>query len=268
MAEAKLPREPDQGFVGRLVPDPAAPPELRLLVGYPGASSAEGHVRLYASPDLGGWWDIPEDAVLHRRAIPGDPLGAEILWIRRDQQPVLNQGRSEAMYTTLPPTYFYCGPGPVIPPTQGYGCGPGPAVPQTQPAAYFGTLWAHCTPPAQANAAVAQQPTQICTIPPPTVGCPPPVHPTWFGLCTIPPVTIGCHPQEMQTWVRPPQTQDVNCGTSPVGGAQAQQAQAQQTVQPTTHFTIPPQSMCCPPQTVQPTIPFSIPPQTMCCPAR
>lgn len=234
-------------------------------MGYRGASSVEGHTRLYASPDLSSWWEIPEDAVLHREAIPGDPLGAEILWIRRDQQPVLNQKRSDSMYT-FPFTYFGCGPGLQIPPTLGYGCGPGPVQPPV-----------HVYPVTHYNCTIgpAQPPhTQVGTVLPHTAGCLQPVHPTFFGTCTIPPVTVGCQqqqpqqyqqqlpptffgtctvpppsvgcqPHEMQTWVRP-QTQDVNCGTSPVGGAQAQQAQVLPTIQPTTIITIPPVTICCP----------------------
>ncbi|HKI00853.1 MAG TPA: hypothetical protein VKK31_02620 [Thermoanaerobaculia bacterium] len=170
----RLPREPDQGFVGRLVPDPASPPELTLLVGYPGASPEEGHARLYASADLSRWWEIPEEDVLHRQAVPNDFLGAEILWIRRDKQPVLNSRRPDFDMNTYTLTFPYCGLTLQQPPTiSGLNCGTGPV--QQQPYT------------AQGGAAA--------------------LPPTFFGTCTIPPVTTGCTYGAAQgQGTHPPQT--------------------------------------------------------------
>jgi hypothetical protein len=289
----RLPREPDQGFVGRLVPDPSSPPELTLLVGYPGGSVEKGHVRLYASPDLSRWWEIPEDDVLHRQAVPNDPLGAEIVWIRRDKQPVLNSRRSDSDMNTF--TFMGC---PTL------GCTAAAAVPPAQPA----PLTLHCSllcptspwvcppsvgcPPhtgAQLGAAgpVQHQPHTIMGFNCPTgpVQTPPaqnwgttPVgaaapHPTFFGTCTVPPVTMGCTyggaqghlpPHTMITVVVPPHTHE----------AQAQ-AQPQQTwvwptqgVQCMTGTTPVAQGAQAPQQTyVLPTLGQypTIPPATICC---
>lgn len=228
MAEEKdrLPRKPDQGFVGRLVPDPASPPELTMLVGYPGASVEEGHVRLYASPDLSRWWEIPEDGVLHRQAVPNDSLGAEIVWIRRDKQPVLNSRRSDSDMNTFTfmgcPTLGCTAAAAAVPPAQ-----PAPLTLQCSllcPTSHLVCLPSMGCPPhtgAQLGAAgpVQHQPHTISGVNCPTslpqtisgfncgtgpVQTPPaqnwgttPVgaaapHPTFFGNCTIQPVTMGC----------------------------------------------------------------------------
>jgi hypothetical protein len=83
------------GFVSRLVADPAHPPDVAALAGYPGASSLDGHVRLYLSVDLSESVDIPEDAVLLRQPVADDPLGMAYLWIRRDAE-LTRKGRGQA----------------------------------------------------------------------------------------------------------------------------------------------------------------------------
>jgi hypothetical protein len=56
------------------------------LYGYPGASSEENHNRLYLSPDLSQYVEVPTGALLHRMTVPADqdPNGAVVLWVRRD----------------------------------------------------------------------------------------------------------------------------------------------------------------------------------------
>jgi hypothetical protein len=73
-------------FVDRLVPDPNNVPDVMLLYGYLGASSEDGHERLYLSPDLANYVEIPESAILHRMAAPReqDPNGGTTLWVRKD----------------------------------------------------------------------------------------------------------------------------------------------------------------------------------------
>jgi hypothetical protein len=73
-------------FVRRIVTDPKNVPDVMRLYGYPGASSEEGHERLYLSTDLATFVEIPRDAILHRTAVPADqdPNGAVTLWVRRD----------------------------------------------------------------------------------------------------------------------------------------------------------------------------------------
>jgi hypothetical protein len=87
MAQAQRPA--DEGgaeFVRRIVTDPNNVPNVMRLYGYPGASSEENHERLYLSPDLSTYVEVPTNAILHRMAVPPeqDPHGAVTLWVRRD----------------------------------------------------------------------------------------------------------------------------------------------------------------------------------------
>lgn len=243
--DTRLPREPDQGFVGRLVPDPASPPELALLVGYPGASAQEGHVRLYASPDLSRWWEIPEDGVLHRQAVPNDSLGAEIVWIRRDKQPVLNARRSDSdmnTFTMLCPTsHLVCLPSMGCPPhagaqlgaagpvqqqphtIMGFNCGTGPV--QHQPHTISGVNCPTSLPQTITDFNCGTGParipfTQACTTTPVGAAAP---HLTFFG-CTVLPVTTGCThggaqghfpPHTFITAAVPPHTQEAQAQAQP-----------------------------------------------------
>ena len=70
----------------RLAPDPKNPPDLTLLQGWLGASSEDGHRRLYLDPELSNSLEIPEDAIVHTQEIPRDqnPLGGEWVWIKAD----------------------------------------------------------------------------------------------------------------------------------------------------------------------------------------
>ncbi len=69
--------------VAQIVSDPANPPDTVLIAGYPGASPFEGYERLYFTPDLSNWVDIPKDDVLHQAPVPGDSFGAVYVWIRK-----------------------------------------------------------------------------------------------------------------------------------------------------------------------------------------
>jgi hypothetical protein len=71
-------------FIAALVADPAAPPDVKLLRGYIGASDTDKTTRLYSDPELSVWWDIPDSAIVHRAAVADDPLGAEFVWVLRD----------------------------------------------------------------------------------------------------------------------------------------------------------------------------------------
>jgi hypothetical protein len=73
-------------FVGKLVADPRQPPNTLLLTGFLGASSDEGHTRLYFDPQLSDYVEIPDDAILHKQDVPAglSPLGASYVWVRRD----------------------------------------------------------------------------------------------------------------------------------------------------------------------------------------
>ena len=73
-------------FVDQIVADPKNVPDVMLLYGYPGASSEDAHERLYLSPDLANYIEIPASAILHRMAAPKeqDANGGMTLWVRKD----------------------------------------------------------------------------------------------------------------------------------------------------------------------------------------
>jgi hypothetical protein len=87
MAQAQRPeRGGEAEFVRRIVTDPRNVPDVMRLYGYLGASSEEGHDRLYLNLDLSTYVEVPQTAILHRMEVPReqDPNGAVVLWVRRD----------------------------------------------------------------------------------------------------------------------------------------------------------------------------------------
>jgi hypothetical protein len=83
MAEKKSPAGAS-GFIAKIVKDPKNPPETLMLTGFLGASSEEGHTRLYFDAGLGSYVEIPNDAILHTEPAGDDGLGASYVWIKRD----------------------------------------------------------------------------------------------------------------------------------------------------------------------------------------
>jgi len=85
---ARAPREAADraAFVREIVSDPKAVPDVMLLYGYLGASSEEDHERLYLSPDLTNYVEVPTSAILHQMAAPKeqDPHGGVTLWVKKD----------------------------------------------------------------------------------------------------------------------------------------------------------------------------------------
>ncbi len=85
---ARAPNTPDNGenFVHHIVADPKNVPDVMMLYGYPGASSEEGHERLYLSADLSRYVEVPRTAILHREhaAKEQDPHGGVTLWVKKD----------------------------------------------------------------------------------------------------------------------------------------------------------------------------------------
>jgi hypothetical protein len=73
------------GLADKLVRDPADVPDLRALVGYLGRSSRPRHIRLYLTPDLGEYVEIPEDAVVHKQPLASEerPLAGSAVWVKR-----------------------------------------------------------------------------------------------------------------------------------------------------------------------------------------
>lgn len=80
-------------FVERVVKDPKNPPDTILLSGYVGSSSEPEHTRLYFSPDLKVYVDIPNDGILASESIPKEHsrFGGWDLWIKSEA--ILIHGR-------------------------------------------------------------------------------------------------------------------------------------------------------------------------------
>ena len=84
--------------VQHLVPDPSAVPEVKILSGFLGKSSRDGHWRLYLTPELSEYIEIPEEAVLRSQKLDNEqsPLGGTILWINRNAELVHTRTKSVA----------------------------------------------------------------------------------------------------------------------------------------------------------------------------
>jgi hypothetical protein len=88
MAQAPRQHGGDGGadFIRNIVSDPKNVPDVMLLTGYLGASSEEGHERLYLSPDLSNFVEIPKTAILHQAPLPKeqDAHGGVTVWVKKD----------------------------------------------------------------------------------------------------------------------------------------------------------------------------------------
>ena len=86
MAQAPRQAADRAAFVREIVSDPKAVPDVMMLYGYLGASSEEDHERLYLSPDLTNYVEVPTEAILHQMAAPKeqDPRGGVTLWVKKD----------------------------------------------------------------------------------------------------------------------------------------------------------------------------------------
>lgn len=73
-------------IIKQLVPDPSQIPDARLLFGYLGKSNRSGYWRLYFTPELNEFVEIPEDDILHSQKMDKEisTLGGTYLWIRRE----------------------------------------------------------------------------------------------------------------------------------------------------------------------------------------
>jgi len=76
----------EEEIVRSLVPDPAQPPDVRVLVGFLGRSTHERSWRLYVTPNFNEYVEFAEADVVHSRTLqasPGRPLGGTVLWLKR-----------------------------------------------------------------------------------------------------------------------------------------------------------------------------------------
>src|SRR5258708_11459290 len=76
------------GFVGALVKDPKDVTQVKVYIGWLGASAEENHTRLYLSVDLSSYLEIPTDAILHQENIPAgeSALGGVYVWVKSDAE--------------------------------------------------------------------------------------------------------------------------------------------------------------------------------------
>lgn len=144
-------------FVSKIVTDPKNPPNTLLLKGFIGASSEEGHIRLYLDTELSDYIEIPEAAILFSQDVPQEksPLGGSYVWIQRDTPLVHGPVVAER-----PRASFLEGR---IMTTQACAAAGGPLLPQTVTGPRCGTIVDGCTD------AGPRCPTQVtCPAPCPT----------------------------------------------------------------------------------------------------
>ena len=216
-------------FVRRIVSDPRNVPDVMRLYGYHGASSEEGHDRLYLNLDLSIYVEVPQAGILYSMEVPReqDPNGAVVVWVRRD---------AALAYKAAPAAqalaqYF-----------TGAIAGGAMAAPQPVPwaAPYFAgqTLYPHvCTPQCNTGYPYCGTVTPACTYGPNSVcGCLPPAgaaamaaEPHFAGQTLYPHV---CTPQCNTRYpycgtVTPACTYGPNsvCGCLPPAGAAAMAAE-------------------------------------------
>ena len=86
MAQAPRSHDGNDSFIRHIVTDPKNVPDVMLLTGYLGASSEDAHERLYLSPDLTNYVEIPNTAILHQAPLPKeqDAHGGVTLWVKKD----------------------------------------------------------------------------------------------------------------------------------------------------------------------------------------
>ncbi len=92
MPEQENAPEPQQRLkqdplVEKLIPDLSEKhPDVRVLSGFLGNSSQKGHWRLYLTPALDVYLEIPEEDIVHSQSLAseGNSLGGTILWVKQD----------------------------------------------------------------------------------------------------------------------------------------------------------------------------------------
>jgi hypothetical protein len=93
----------EDDLVARLVPDPAAPPDVRLISGWLGKSARSGYWRLYLTPGLSRYLEFDERAIRHHQRLtsPEAPLGGTLLWVDRDAKLVETRTSSREAQATF-----------------------------------------------------------------------------------------------------------------------------------------------------------------------
>ena len=94
MAEQKgLKEDP---VITRLVPDPAAPPDVIAMVGFLGKSTRPRFWRVYRTLDLKDYTEIAEDDIVQTESLKSEqqPLGGTVIWVKSGAR--LQNSRSES----------------------------------------------------------------------------------------------------------------------------------------------------------------------------
>lgn len=90
---ADHPELSQDALVEALVPDPGSLADVVMLHGYLGKSAAEGSWRLYLTPALDEYVEVPEDKILHHRKLSEDR--GTMVWVPRGLALQHRQVRSE-----------------------------------------------------------------------------------------------------------------------------------------------------------------------------
>lgn len=83
-------------IIARLVPDPAAPPDVIAIAGFLGKSSRPKSWRLYQTLDLKDYAEIAEDDIVQSQSLKSElqPLGGTVIWIKSGAR--VQHSRSES----------------------------------------------------------------------------------------------------------------------------------------------------------------------------
>lgn len=71
-------------LIDKLMPDPSQQQSLTVLSGFLGQSKQAGHWRLYLTPTLDEYVEIPEEDIVHSQSLGPDQsdLGGTMVWVR------------------------------------------------------------------------------------------------------------------------------------------------------------------------------------------
>src|SRR6266403_3300767 len=94
MAEQKGLKEDE--IIARLVPDPAAPPDVIAMVGYLGKSGRPKFWRVYSTLSLKEYTEVAEDDIVQSQSLKSDrqPLGGTVIWVKSGAR--LQNSRNES----------------------------------------------------------------------------------------------------------------------------------------------------------------------------
>jgi hypothetical protein len=83
-------------FVKQVRPDPKSTDPIVFMSGFIGKSPVDGHVRVYADPELSNFIDVPESAIIHSQQFTKEesPLGGSKLWVKQGE--ITNKGAAAA----------------------------------------------------------------------------------------------------------------------------------------------------------------------------